>query len=77
MLRRSRVKAILLGLCALAAVLLIASQISGGSDAIPSGTPPVVLVTVLDPENYSAGYIDNIKQNRIEYAKKHGKRPYL
>ena len=37
-----------------------------------SGTPPVVIVTVVDEENYSQQYIKNIKENRIEYARKHG-----
>jgi mannan polymerase II complex MNN11 subunit len=45
----------------------------GGPERIPLGTPPVVIVTVLDPENFSKDYINNIKENRMEYAKKHGK----
>lgn len=36
------------------------------------GTAPVVIVTVLDSDNYSKAYIDNIKENRDEYAKRHG-----
>lgn len=72
MLRRSRVQAIVLCACAVGAVIFILSQITG-SDRVPSGTPPVVIVTVLDPDNYSNDYINNIKENRIEYAKKHGK----
>jgi mannan polymerase II complex MNN11 subunit len=72
-LRRSRVQAIVLCACAVGTVIFILSQITGGLDRIPSGTPPVVIVTVLDPENYSKDYINNIKENRIEYAKKHGK----
>jgi mannan polymerase II complex MNN11 subunit len=31
-----------------------------------------VVVTVVEPGPYSRQYLDNIKQNRIEYAKKHG-----
>lgn len=54
------------------AVLFILSRIFGGSDGVPSGTPPVVIVTVLDPDNYSKEYIDNVKDNRMEYARKHG-----
>jgi mannan polymerase II complex MNN11 subunit len=54
-------------------VIFILSQIVGGSERIPSGTPPVVVVTVLDPDGYSKDYINNIKENRMEYAKKHGK----
>jgi hypothetical protein len=54
-------------------VIFILSQIMGGSEGIPSGTPPVVIVTVVDSDNYSKEYINNIKDNRIEYARKHGK----
>jgi hypothetical protein len=57
------------------AVIFILSQIlGGGSERIPSGTPPVVIVTVLDPESFNKDYINKIKENRIEYAKKHGKK---
>jgi len=62
-----------IGLCVLSAVLFLISHL-GGSDGVPSGTPPVVIVTVLDQDNYSKAYIDNIKENRIEYARKHGRR---
>lgn len=72
-LRRSRVQQGLIGVCALGVVLYIISRIFGGSDRIPSGTPPVVIVTVLDPEGYSKDYIQEIKENRIAYAKRHGK----
>jgi len=72
MLRRSRVQAIILCACAVGAIIFILSQILGGLEGIPAGTPPVVIVTVLDPDNYSKEYINNIKENRIEYAKKHG-----
>jgi len=72
MLRRSRVQAIVLFACAIGAVLFILSHILGGSDGIPSGTPPVVIVTVVDPGSYSNEYISNIKENRNEYARKHG-----
>lgn len=58
--------------CAVGAVIFILSQIFGGSERIPSGTPPVVIVTVLNPELYTKEYLNNIKDNRIEYAKKHG-----
>jgi mannan polymerase II complex MNN11 subunit len=56
----------------LSAVLFILSRIFGGSERIPSGTPPVVIVTVVDRESYSKEYIRDIKENRIEYARKHG-----
>jgi len=72
MIRRSRIQAIFICVVALSAVLFIFSRIFGGSDRIPTGTPPVVIVTVVDPGAYSKEYIQNIKENRIEYAKKHG-----
>lgn len=34
----------------------------------------MVIVTVVDEDNYSTQYIKNIKENRIEYARKHGKK---
>jgi len=71
MLRRSRAQAIVIFACAAGLVLFLISHIFH-SDRIPSGTPPVVIVTVLDPSHYSKEYIDNVKENRIEYAKKHG-----
>lgn len=73
MLRRSRVQAIALGACAVGVVIFILSQILGGGDSIPSGTPPVVIVTVLDHEKYGKEYIENVRENRIQYAAKHGK----
>jgi mannan polymerase II complex MNN11 subunit len=60
-----------LGLCALATLLFTISRIFGSGESIPSGTPPVVIVTVVD-ESYSPSYIESIKENRIAYAKKHG-----
>ena len=67
-------QAIVLCACAVGAAIFLLSHIFGGSDRIPSGTPPVVVVTVLDPDNYSKEYIDNVKENRIEYARKHGRK---
>jgi mannan polymerase II complex MNN11 subunit len=76
MLRRSRVQAIVLGLCALGMLLFTISRIFGSSDGIPSGTPPVVIVTVLDVDHYGATYLESVKQNRDDYAKKHGERDW-
>jgi mannan polymerase II complex MNN11 subunit len=58
--------------CIIGVVLFIFSHVFGGSDQPPFGTPPVVIVTVVDPKKYSNEYIQNIKDNRIEYARKHG-----
>lgn len=46
-------------------------------DSIPHGTPPVIVVTPIEEEGYSPAYIENIKQNRIEYAKRHGYAVFL
>jgi mannan polymerase II complex MNN11 subunit len=72
MLRRSRVQAIVVFACAVGVLLFFLSRIFGASDGTPSGTPPVVIVTVVDPSSYSREYINNIKENRNEYARKHG-----
>jgi hypothetical protein len=77
MLRRSRAQAIVICACAVGVLIFILSQILGGGDNIPSGTPPVVIVTVLDHAKYEKEYIDNIKENRIQYAAKHGKSPWV
>jgi len=39
---------------------------------LAAGAPPVVIVTVLDSATFSKWYIDDIKENRIVYAKRHG-----
>jgi hypothetical protein len=39
---------------------------------LPAGTPPVVIVTVLDEEHMSPDYIQKIKTNREDYASRHG-----
>ncbi|KAF7545751.1 hypothetical protein G7Z17_g8945 [Cylindrodendrum hubeiense] len=38
----------------------------------PSGNPPVVILTVVDPTKYSESYLKSITDNREEYAAKHG-----
>lgn len=73
MLRRSRAKTIVLCACAIGVVFFILSRILGGGDGVPSGTPPVVIVTVMDTVGYSKEYQDSVKENRIQYARKHGK----
>lgn len=65
-------QAILLCACAVGAIIFIISQFLGGSDPISAGAPLVVIVTVLDEDNYSKEYIDSIRENRMEYARKHG-----
>jgi hypothetical protein len=44
-------------------------------ESIPPGTPPVIIVTVLDEEHMSPDYIKKIKMNREDYASRHGNLP--
>lgn len=49
---------------------------SGGLNLVGTsggGGPNVVIVTVLDEQALSDKYIQRIKQNREDYAKRHGK----
>ncbi|KAH8811748.1 galactosyl transferase GMA12/MNN10 family-domain-containing protein [Xylogone sp. PMI_703] len=69
-LRRSRLQAILIFAFVVGVIFFFLSHVSGGSSSTLGG--PVVIVTVLDPNNYSQEYIKNIQENRIAYAKKHG-----
>lgn len=59
-------------MCGIAALLFILSRLLGGGESIPSGTPPVVIVTVLDSQKNTKGYITGVKENRADYASKHG-----
>lgn len=76
-LRRSRLKVIALAGIAFLTLIWLLTR-SGGSNRwkspqhAPTGNPPVVLVTVLDEKKYSKNYIESIKENRIQYAEKHG-----
>ena len=78
-LRRTRLKLIALaGLAFVALIYLLtrgssrSSGHGGKPDRIPSGNPPAVLVTVLDEGKYSKGYLEMVKENRKEYAERHG-----
>jgi mannan polymerase II complex MNN11 subunit len=39
---------------------------------VPSGDPPVVIVTLMDPSKYSSAYMKTVIDNRKLYAAKHG-----
>ncbi|KAF5667657.1 alpha-1,2-galactosyltransferase [Fusarium heterosporum] len=39
---------------------------------VPSGNPPVVIVTVFDKTQYSTTYLESIRHNREQYASRHG-----
>jgi len=76
-LRRSRLKVIALaGLAFLALLYLVTRPSSSGHHApakrVPKGNPPVVVVTVLDYSKYSNAYLQTVRDNRIQYAQKHG-----
>lgn len=38
----------------------------------PSGKPPVVIMTVFDDTHYGREYLETIRENRMQYAEKHG-----
>lgn len=42
-------------------------------EVVPAGVTNIVIVTVLDEDSLSDKYIQRIKQNREDYAKRHGK----
>ncbi|RYP28015.1 hypothetical protein DL767_007415 [Monosporascus sp. MG133] len=73
-LRRRHLKPIaLFGLGILALIWFLSSGGSQtGSERKISGKPPVVLVTVFEEKSDNAEYIRNIKDNRSQYAEKHG-----
>ena len=77
-LRRSRLKLIALIGLAFLTLLYIATRPRSSSGHAPStrraprGTPPVVLVTVLDHSRFNGAYLDMVRENRIKYAEKHG-----
>ena len=51
--------------------LRLISRSGGVSDYIPPGSPEVVIVTVLD-DTLSKEYVSKIKENREDYAARHG-----
>lgn len=76
-LRRSRLKTIaIVGFAFIFLVWLFnrpSSSQGPYKGHVPSGKPPVVLVTVLDEKGYDKAYLDVIRENRIQYAEKHGR----
>lgn len=87
LLRREKMRVVALAMLAFMGFLWLFGIIGGGTTsqgpkwsaaeikkvAVGSG-PPVVIVTVLDPEA-DATWTQRIKSNRIEYAKRHGMLP--
>lgn len=70
-LRQRRVQNIALAVVGGIFFLFILSKLLGSGQAIPSGTPPVVLVTTVEPER-SQELSNKIKENRRQYAELHG-----
>ncbi|KAH7319656.1 glycosyltransferase family 34 protein [Stachybotrys elegans] len=75
LLRRNRLKTIV-GVLAGFVVLLYLLTRSGKpapyQEYVPSGNPPVVIVTVVDSTKFNNVYLGTIKQNRELYAARHG-----
>lgn len=63
-----------IGCAALAAITiyLVTRLLSFSPDRIPGGTSEAVIVTLIDPEHMSNEYISRIKENRQDYADRHG-----
>jgi mannan polymerase II complex MNN11 subunit len=73
-LRRSRARTLAIGAGILFSLWFILSRLTGGSQHVQVGEPTeAVVVTVLQPGLYSEEYIENIRQNRIQYARRRGK----
>lgn len=74
--RRRQLKvAAIIGLAVLSLLFILSHfrSSSNTSIAAPTGTSGVVIVTVLDRAALSDKYIQRVKKNREDYAKRHGK----
>ena len=61
--------------CAVLTLIYFATRLfSRAGEKIPTGTPEVIIVTLLDDATMSDEYRDRIMENRRYYANKHGKR---
>jgi mannan polymerase II complex MNN11 subunit len=70
--RRSRIQFLVLCALGIGTLIFIIAKILGIVGGAPAGTPPVVIITVLNPGTQNKEYLDDIRANREEYAKKHG-----
>ncbi|ROT43259.1 family 34 glycosyltransferase [Sodiomyces alkalinus F11] len=75
-LRKGRLKSIAVIATIIIGSFWIISKLFDSRDAPlfrrPSGNPPVVLVTVLDERKHGMGHSQSIRENREQYAKRHG-----
>jgi mannan polymerase II complex MNN11 subunit len=74
--RRKQLKTIAIFAFAILALLYLLSQFFNSPSTLitaPAGTAGVVIVTLLDRQSLSEGYINKIVSNREDYAKRHGK----
>lgn len=58
-------------------IYLVTRLLSFSPDRTLAGTPEAVIVTLIDPDNMSNEYISRIKENRQDYADRHGMRPHI
>ncbi|KAJ6017157.1 hypothetical protein N7451_000536 [Penicillium sp. IBT 35674x] len=71
--RRKQLKTVAVFAFAVFSIFYLLTHLySSSSSAAPAGTAGVVIVTLLDRENFSESYINKIIANREDYAKRHG-----
>ncbi|KAK2733365.1 hypothetical protein FQN57_002155 [Myotisia sp. PD_48] len=73
-IRRRQLKSCGIVTCIAISILYFIFHIlsSDATDTSAAHGPPVVVVTMLDEEQFSDPYIQKIKQNREDYVKRHG-----
>ncbi|KAI1117458.1 galactosyl transferase GMA12/MNN10 family-domain-containing protein [Nemania sp. NC0429] len=71
-IRRSHIKTILLFVLAISGIIWLFSGSKHKGPRPLTGKPPVVVVTVFDDKYDNTAYSQHIKDNRIQYAEKHG-----
>ncbi|KAL8939957.1 MAG: hypothetical protein Q9216_003063 [Gyalolechia sp. 2 TL-2023] len=62
----------MIGCAALFLLLVIPRLFGSSSERVALGTPEVVVVTLIDEDNMSKGYIEKIQENRRYYASRQG-----
>ncbi|KAI0112053.1 galactosyl transferase GMA12/MNN10 family-domain-containing protein [Nemania sp. FL0031] len=72
MIRRSQLRTILLIILGIFALIWLFSGPKHSGPRPITGRPPVVVVTVFDDKYDNTAYSQHIKDNRIQYAEKHG-----